>query len=601
MTAIMLADHGRTVQVEELRQRVSGLNLESGLRCVTSLSSRYSRGDLAESESLANSFSLPVLGKAIVLWANPEGGDLIDSNEVEWLLRAVNSLPWHSRLAAEIDSDDSVLSMIIRQGFQRYYYDDPLDSRIARTWMMFHELAATEKTDVSDPSAELETLLGVSAEDMWVVGFMLWAFSVGETAKDHRKWVISPSQFVQEGPNQQAMKELLERVFQTIVATPAQIRQRYSASGSKYRSNTDREGHWLSEFNILRDFPAIKRDDGTICIPIPTFALTRALDGFFFDLLEEFAERKRRSGEGGNAYDNAMCRTLGTLFERYTGKQLELLPHVEGELLPEFKYGTKKDCRDSTDWILVRDGRLPVLFECKARESTLDVQRYADREQLRGEIKKAIGKAGKQLARMIEAIDADTVGLEALPKDSQFVCVIVLQAPLPFHMIRDIRQDIESVITEMEPAWASLRNRIHFVPMSIRELETAVATELSFGVPIETQLIDYAAYRENVNRLDGYDEQRMPIFSRHLEEFLQDKYGGGTRISNPLCDQKWNEFCDFAQQRIFSESISVADEELNRELAHALWVKRGEPLWDSEADWEEAKRMIAAGIADLPE
>jgi hypothetical protein len=47
---------------------------------------------------------------------------------------------------------------------------------------------------------------------------------------------------------------------------------------------------------------------------------------------------------------------------------------------------------------------------------------------------------------------------------------------------------------EEEPLWARLRDRITVVPIWIRELETAVATELRFGIPIETQLQDYAAY-----------------------------------------------------------------------------------------------------------
>ena len=208
-----------------------------------------------------------------------------------------------------------------------------------------------------------------------------------------------------------------------------------------------------------------------------------------------------------------------------------------------------------------RPGRLTVLFECKAREAILDVQRYADLAQLRVEVSKAIGKASKQLVKIIQAIDAKTQCLERYHGQTNFICAVVLQAPLPFHMIRDIRTVIEEVITDMEPGWTAIRDRIYFVPMSAHELETAVATELVLGVPIEEQLVRYAEYREQVNRVERWDEHGMPVFPRHLEEFLQEQYGDSRRIANPLCHQVWNEFAAFCQ-RIFDEGIEVAERQL---------------------------------------
>ena len=210
---------------------------------------------------LANTFNLPLLAKAFVLWGRPEGGRALGEDEGDMLLRTVNSLPWHSRLAAEFDTDDAVLRMIIRQGFQRYYTDEPADAHIARTWMMFHDLVREGGLTVPDPSGELKRLLGISAEDLWIVGFMIWTIHVSVTAADRRKWVFNPNNFVQEGPRQEEMNTLTRRVLQTISLTPEEFRKRYASEDSKYRSGTDREGHWVSEFNILRDFPVVKLSD----------------------------------------------------------------------------------------------------------------------------------------------------------------------------------------------------------------------------------------------------------------------------------------------------------------------------------------------------
>jgi hypothetical protein len=409
--------------------------------------------------------------------------------------------------------------------------------------------------------------------------------------------VFNPDNFVQEGPRQEVMNSLTQQVLQTVALTPEEFRQRYASQGSKYRSQADRDGHWVSEFNILRDFPVVKLSDGRCVAPFPAFALTRAIDGFYYDLLNEFARRKIASGAKDNPYDNEMSNTLGTLFERYIGRQLQQLEAPGDQLCGEFEYGPKKQRRMSTDWILSRPGRLTVLFECKAREAVLDVQRYADLTQLRIEVSKAIGKASKQLVKFIQAVDAKTPGLERYHGQTTFICTVVLQAPLPFHMIRDIRTVVEEVITEMEPGWATIRDRIHFLPMSARELETAVATELVLGVPIEEQLVRYAQYREQVNRVERWDERGMPVFPRHLEEFLQEQFGNSRRIANPLCHKVWNDFAAFCQERIFDEGIEVAERqlfELTQKRAYDLWERRGRPLWDDQRDWFEAEKQIAS-------
>jgi len=64
MTAIMLQDLGREVSVEELRRRVSEIDIRAGLRYATVVSSLMLRGNLGEWANRANPFNLPLLAKA---------------------------------------------------------------------------------------------------------------------------------------------------------------------------------------------------------------------------------------------------------------------------------------------------------------------------------------------------------------------------------------------------------------------------------------------------------------------------------------------------------------------------------------------------------
>ena len=147
---------------------------------------------------------------------------------------------------------------------------------------------------------ELQNLIGVSAEYRWTVGSMFWTYHVVVTALDGRKWVFNLRSIVLEGSRKQEMGELINRVLRTVAQTPEQLRERYNAEGSKYCEQSGREGYWLSEFNIIRDSPVLSLGNNRCASPFPTYALTRAIDCFYYDLLSEFARRKVASGATDN-------------------------------------------------------------------------------------------------------------------------------------------------------------------------------------------------------------------------------------------------------------------------------------------------------------
>lgn len=599
MTAIMTMDQGEEISFQELRRQIEPINLRDGLRFVTQMTARQFVYATDESLRLVNSQNLAILAKAFVLWANP-AGRLLNRNsagqdeEGYWLLAGVNSLPWHSRLAAEVDTDTSVLSMIIRQAFLRVAADDPLDGLIARTWMMFHEVIAEGGFGVADPSAELETEFGVSAEDLWTLCLAIFSFYTTITTAPPYPWMFNPRTFVAEGPRRDEINGVLAKVVNKISLTPNEFREKYAAPDSKYRDQIGRDGYWISEFNILRDYPIVRLGPDEYCAPFPIFVFTRGAVGFYFDLDEIFAQRKLAANPNtSNPYNHAMRSTLGDVFQRYVGCQLRLIERDPSALREEFFFGPNGQMR-TTDWILRRSA-LPVFFECKARRPTLEIQRYARPEDWEDELRKGLVSAAGQFARFLDRVDQGVEGLETFAGLQRCILVIMTYEPFPFHMIPDIRRLMERLTVEEQPLWTRLRDRITVVPMWIRELETAVAAELQFGIPIETQLQEYAAYRESSRRVERW-ENNMPVFPRHLEEFLQERYNNSRRIENPLCQSVWDSFCAHAQRRIFDEDIEIAEREIReiatRTLAFSLWEQRGRPLWDADTDWLEAKRIL---------
>lgn len=596
MTAIMTLSLGREITPDDFRRLIEPIDLRDGLRFITQMSAITFVHATDESLRLANSHSLAILAKAFVLWGNPTGRPLRhtedESDEGLRLLAAANSLPWHSRLAAEFDTDRAVMSMLVRQAYQRIAADDPLDGLIARTWMMFKEIIAEGGFDVPDPSGELESEFGVSAEDLWTLCLSVFSFYATMTNVPPHRWLFNPNNFVAEGPQKDEINSVLVRVVQRVALSPEEFRLRYAQRDSKYRSQIGQDGYWISEFNILRDFPLVRLSPTEYCAPFPIFAFTRGAVGFYFDLVDVFARRRLAANPNAtNPYDNAMTTTLGEVFQRYVGRQLRLLRDSDSYLRPEFAYGADGQMQ-TPDWILTRPQNLPVFFECKARRPTLDIQRYARESDWEDELRKGLVKALRQFARFIDRADNRTPGLEQFTNLPRCILAVVMYEPFPFHVVPDIRQMLERLATDAEPLWPQIRNRVLLVPMWTRELETAVATEITLGIPIERQLEEFAEYRESAGRIERW-ENGIPVFPRHLEEFLQERYHGSRRIVNPLCHSIWEHFCAFAHRRIFDEETETMDREtIVQKLAYELWERRGCPLWDDRSDWFEAERIV---------
>lgn len=161
-------------------------------------------------------------------------------------------------------------------------------------------------------------------------------------------------------------KEVLNKVLNLYSKTFDEIKN-LSNSSIKY-TRTD---NYLYKFNIFKDFPIIKIDDGKFIIPIIEFWLNKIADNIYFDLLEFFAvKEKSENPKNKNSYDNP--------FSKHFGLSLELLleefikeTNSEINFIPEFEdFDTDKKSPD----LNICEGKKISLFQIKNKRAILKSQ-----------------------------------------------------------------------------------------------------------------------------------------------------------------------------------------------------------------------------------
>lgn len=596
--ALLAASLNRTVGIDELQNRSSEINFFHAMQVITQLSCHHHWiPDTAEARSLINSVNLSFLAKAFVLWATPNGRPMRithdATSEEMWFLQAANSLPWYSRDDVANNQDATMVAYLVRQAYLIYILNDPVDGLIVRNFIMFHELVNEVDVPVKNIAEEYKNVVGLALDDVWVILYSVYAYYFLLAKQDARKWVMKPlfySDTQRDDHFNHALAELLARTARN----QDEFRHIYNTS-PKYRDASGRVGGWVTEFNVLRDYPFVRLDCDRYCSPFPQFVIRRAFPGFYYDLLEDFARREREKGNS-QPYRNDIRKTFQLLFQRYVGLQLEQLPGSAEFLSPEFSYGRKGQKADSPDWILARPDKLPVFIECKARQPALAWQSGGTPEQIDQDIRQTVTYALEQITKFLQRVDAKVAGTERYQGVDRIIYALVMHDPFPFHALPNLAGRIEEIASADIVGWADLRHRVLFVPMSIRELETAVGLEISQSVSFEDQLFEYFEYRAGVQTRFVVEEGTIR-FPRHLEEYLQEKYHNSCRIENPLIQAGWNRFSDFVSQHMYGESCSDIDKQMRIQWiennAYFRWVAEGRKHGHDVRHWHDAEGEYA--------
>lgn len=590
---------GRSIDLAELKGRIEELNFVHAMRVVTDLGCIYPwLPDTVEMRGIINSTNLSLLAKGLTLWSNPGGRPLnltdnLETDEKVWLLRAVNSLRWYSEEDMQTAPDDTMVAYLVRQAYLTHTLADPLDGMIGRNFLMFHDLIREVNVPVKNLSSELRRVIGVGYEDMWAVLYCVYAFYFMQHRIDPNKWSFTTTSFFSDTGRDTHWNGVLATLFTRISGDQQKLQDLYDTD-AKYKDTSGRTGAWLTEFNILRDYPVVEFVPGSYCSPFPPMVFQRAAVGFYYDLLEDYATQKRQKGSD-QPYRNAMSETFQLLYQRYVGLQLEQLTNATAYLSPEFKYGPKNARADSPDWILTRPGKVTVFFECKARRPSLVWQSQALPEQLDKDIFQTIAYALNQISKFLKKADEGVVGLDTYKDVPKVVFALVMHDPFPFHAIPDLARRIEQVAVTKAPDWAAIASRVDFVPMSVRELETAVGLEIDRGIPIEDQLQAYAEYRRGARRVEFIDDAIH--FPRHLEEYLQERWNNSRRITNPLIEKTWDRFSELVSGHIYGTALADYEAELRHEWitknAYFRWIDENRPDGRHLEHWHAAENRFA--------
>ena len=148
--------------------------------------------------------------------------------------------------------------------------------------------------------------------------------------------------------------------------------------------------NWAYSFHPLRQFPLIAvAGGGQHLCPIPGLLARRFTDGLYFDL-----------GRG----KNVLSRELGPAFQAYVGDVLEASASAAYDILPEERYGSSKQPRDTVDW-LIEDDEGVLFLECKVlRLGNVARERMTPLESIDEQYRKVAKAIGQLYATLTDAL-----------------------------------------------------------------------------------------------------------------------------------------------------------------------------------------------------
>ena len=260
---VVTTSFNRVVQLQEIKDRLAEIDTRSALGVVTKVASRQLW--LPESPDVAayvNLVNLSHLAKGVVLYCAENGRQMSlssdEQGDLRWLLTAINSMQWYSREEIEADTDEAIISFLMRQTYVRNFVGDHPVAALGRAFAMFHELLARVNAGRVDIDAAMNAVAGVDCKDLWVFCSAVHFFYFLECARADGPWIFSPD-FFQDSPKRAQLSATLRRVLTRIAKTPDEIRNLYN--GNKYHDPALPDEYWLSEFNVLRDFPVVRIGD----------------------------------------------------------------------------------------------------------------------------------------------------------------------------------------------------------------------------------------------------------------------------------------------------------------------------------------------------
>ena len=296
------------------------------------------------------------------------------------------------------DTSETVGAFLVRASYDQFRYQQSHFEEIGRLGALFENVDELD-TEIID-AALIERVLGCSLEDFVVAGFVLATSAQVNTGFFDPDWPA-----LSEGPKSidahfpmSTVRQVFEDHF---LASFDEIR-----AEAKLAEQPDiRLRH--HEYNPLIGRPFVTLPDGRHIAPQPHFVFQKLCPSTVY-----YAGVDALNGEEAEAF----TRDIGLLCQDYVGRQLRLIP--DAEVMPEILYDPHQR---SVDWFVVFDD-LVVLVEVKATRMGHLGRMGAN--ELEDDLKRALGRAYKQVQRTNQLLTDHHPAFAAIPADRPRIAIV---------------------------------------------------------------------------------------------------------------------------------------------------------------------------------
>jgi len=405
------------------------------------------------------------------------------------------------------EGSGSAEEYMLRAGEHQFIYQGDLLHQLPRMWLILDELwkAVPEAiSQVPDPLASFSSLSGLEFEQACIIAFAVAGAS--------QRGELDPFSKYPDGSAKTklaaAFSERNKRAFlQWVSADYGTVRNKASAS------KPPSDAYLMYRFNPLRVFPLIRPDvaieggtSDTAFLPVWRLLFERVTSGVFHELAEA-----HNLGNNNNPFRNA----FGHVFQAYVGRLLrEAL--TNSDVKPEWKYDLNGRTVDTPDWIVV-EGNRAVVIEVKHSALLFETKQWGDLESLRGDLRKSIGTAVRQLATFQSAISNSISGVKSM-QGLQLQLVVVTFDRL--HYANSvIRDELANVAEELK---LSAVPHVHIASAEGFEYLLGACEGKSLF-----EILDEKRSEESSDRMDFGDwlaRRRAPGAPRVANSFLRRRY-----------------------------------------------------------------------------
>ncbi|MBN1638764.1 MAG: hypothetical protein JW866_07345 [Ignavibacteriales bacterium] len=351
---------------------------------------------------------LPALAKYAILNSNDYVGEsnksikkaLPEVDEMVYLVNEIKDwIPSHLLKNPKF-AIDAYLFQLKNQQFP--FQEDP-NNILSRSLFLFRDIPEHTNYDI-DLSKAFHEIYGISLHRFWVLTLNLMM-------KYNGAW-LSNQNFMglDEAPLFIKYDEVTH-YLNKISLNYYTFKERAKNPALSFQGNSN-QFYGYSPFD---SHPIIFRNNEFLIIS-PHHFIRRMYLPIYFDLLKYFQI-------GTDFRTNPFSSSFGKIFQAYVGKQLEYIKDGS-EILPEFKFGTKKEQRDFTDWSLLYENNL-ILIEVKKNILPQDARFVVDPDVLKEKLNNSIIYGLKQCHNIIKHIENKTDGLERFKNIKMFFPVIV--------------------------------------------------------------------------------------------------------------------------------------------------------------------------------